>query len=429
MTATAGVADLLGGRYLSVGDADGAGPTMQRTSSLLRVLVCVLLLGALLAGPARAANPDSLAGAEHVVLIDLDADATLYAKDSDGRFTPASLTKLMTALVVFEEIRAGRVKPETEFTVSEDAWRRGGAPSRTSSMFAALGSKISVSDLLQGMIVQLANDAALILAEGIAGSEAAFVEKMNERAKAIGMTNSQFRSATGLPTPEPQYVTARDLATLARLIRSRFPEFLPLYAQPEFTWNRVRQLNRNPLFGAVAGVDGMGAGGTEDTGFGVVASVERGGRRMMLVLGGAENDRTRIDDSRKLIDWGYDAFQSRQLFAAGETIADASVFGGAAGSVGLVADRPVAFLAPKGDQNRITARIIYQGPLVAPVAAGVLAGVLKVWRGPTLTLEIPLRTGAAVERGGIVQRAMDGVTELARGAVHAVIEKVTAGRG
>jgi D-alanyl-D-alanine carboxypeptidase (penicillin-binding protein 5/6) len=252
---------------------------------------------------------------------------------------------------------------------------------------------------------------------------------MNERARAIGLTNSLFRSATGLPTPEPSYVTARDLGTLARTIRSRFPEFLPMYAQPEFTWNRVRQLNRNPLYGAVAGVDGMGAGGTEDTGFGVVASVVRDGRRLLLALGGAENDRTRIDDSRKLIDWGYDAFQSRQLFAPGETIGEASVFGGETGSVGLVADRPVAFLAPKGDQNRITARIIYQGPLLAPVAAGAPVGVLKVWRGPTLTLEVPLKTVAAVERGGIVRRAVDGVTELARTAVHAVIAKVTAGRG
>lgn len=405
---------------------------MLRASSLPGAVLGALLALALFAGAARAAsaaNPDSLAGAEHVVLVDLDADAVLYAKDPEGRFTPASLTKLMTALVVFEELRAGRIKPETEFTVSEDAWRRGGAPSRTATMFAALGSKISVSDLLQGLIVQLANDAALILAEGIAGSETAFVEKMNERARALGMTNSLFRSATGLPTPEPSYVTARDLGTLARTIRGRFPEFLPLYAQPEFTWNRVRQLNRNPLFGAVVGVDGMGAGGTEDTGFGAVASVDRGGRKMLLVLGGAENDRTRVDDSRKLIDWGYDAFQSRQLFAPGETIAEASVFGGVAGSVGLVADRPVAFLAPKGDQNRVTARIVYQGPLVAPVAAGVQVGTLKVWRGPTLTLEVPLRTVAAVERGGIVRRAMDGVTELARNAVHAVIAKVTAGRG
>jgi serine-type D-Ala-D-Ala carboxypeptidase (penicillin-binding protein 5/6) len=402
---------------------------MLRTSTLLYALGSVLLAAVLSAGPARAASPDTLAGAEHVVLVDIDADAVLYTKDPEGRFTPASLTKLMTALVVFDEIRAGRLAPETEFTVSEDAWRRGGAPSRTATMFAALGSKVSVSDLLQGLIVQLANDAALVLAEGIAGSEAAFVDKMNERAKAIGMTGSQFRSATGLPTPEPQYVTARDLATLARHLRTRFPEFMPLYAQPEFTWNRVRQLNRNPLFGAVAGIDGMGAGGTEDSGFGVVGSVVRDGRRLLLVLGGAENDRTRIDDSRKLIDWGYDAFQSRQLFAAGETIVDARVFGGTTGGVGLAADRVVAFLAPKGDTNRVTARIVYEGPLLAPVAAGTPAGVLKVWRGATLTLEVPLHTTAAVERGGIVRRAMDGVTELARDAVHAVIAKVTAGRG
>jgi D-alanyl-D-alanine carboxypeptidase (penicillin-binding protein 5/6) len=389
------------------------------------LLACgVFALAFMLLDRAQAAGPEELTGAEHVLLVDVDADSVLFAKQADGRFQPASLTKLMTAFVAFEEIRAGRLKRETRLLVTEDAWRRGGAPSRTSSMFAALGSEIAVSDLLQGLVVQSANDAAIILAEGIAGSEEAFATRMNERAKAIGMRGSLFRNATGLPTPEPQYVTARDLVLLARTIILRFPEFLPLYTQTEFTWNRIRQLNRNPILGAVAGADGFVAGGTEETGFGLVGSVTRNDRRLLLVLGVVENDRMRLDDARKVVDWAYEAFQSRILFAPGTHITSAKVFGGAVGSVPLVSDRPVALLAPKGDDSRVTMRVFYKGPLVAPVAEGAPAGVLKVWRGQTLTMEVPLRTAAAVERGGLTRRAMDGAAELVRSGVHALLAMI-----
>lgn len=394
----------------------GASP---KVFSRFAPFACLMI--ALMPAPARAA--DDMTAAAQVLLIDVDADSVLYAKSPDAVFAPASLTKLMTAVVVSDEIRAGRLAIDDKVLISEHAWRRGGAPSRTWSMFVAVKSEVSVGDLLKGLTIQSANDAAIALAERTAGSEAAFTTLMNDRAKRLGMTRTVFKSPTGLPEPG-QRTTARDMATLARTIITDYPELFPLYGEQSFKWGRIEQRNRNPLIFSVSGADGLGVAFVEGSGFSVVGSVERDGRHLVLVLAGEEKEKQREEDARKMIDWGFSAFEARQLFARGQEVAEARVFGGTRGSVPLVADRPISLLAPKGDSGPIVAKVVYDGPLHAPLARGAPAGTLKVWRGQTLTLQVPLRTAEPVGRGGLASRAYDGAAELVRSGINALIAKI-----
>lgn len=384
-----------------------------------RLAACLLLAFVLLPIAGRA---EDLTEANVVLLIDVDADAILLAKGADTFIQPASLTKLMTAVIVFDEIRAGRLRLDDTAHISEHAWRHGGAPSRTWAMFAAVNSDVPIADLLRGLVVQSGNDAAIAFAEKIAGGEQAFAKLMNKRAKEIGMTRTVFQNPTGLPEPG-QRTTGRDMAKLAQTIIEDYPEFFPMYGEQDFLWNRIRQRNRNRLVGDLAGVDGLGVGFSEDLGHNVVATINRDGRRLLLVLAGVKTERQRDEDVRKLFDWGYSAFEARPLFALGQTVANARVFGGTQGSVPLLADRAIAVLTPKGDNSAIVAKVVYSGPLHAPVAKGAPAGTLKVWRGSTLTMQVPLHTGEAVERGGLASRALDGAAELMRSGIAALFAK------
>ena len=349
--------------------------------------------------------------AQQAFMIDAETGTVLYAKDADTPFPPASLAKLMTMAVVFDAVRSGRLSPDTEFTVSENAWRTGGAPSRTSTMFAALNSSIRVEDLIQGVIVQAANDGCIILAEGVAGSEENFAKLMNERAAELGLKRSVFRNSTGLPA-EGQAVTARELVSLAAHLWREYPEFYRYYSQPDFTWNKIFQRNRNPLLALNVGADGLATGYTEASGYAIAGSAERDGRRVFVAMSGMASDRERAEEARRLIEWGMRAFDRMQIFAAGEVVGEAKTYGGEKSSVALRAAGPVAIFVPVANRDRLIARIVYDGPVVAPVEEGTPVGALKVWIGDTMSQETPLYAAESVGPGPLHRRALDAIEEL-----------------
>ena len=349
--------------------------------------------------------------APHAILIDAENGGVLFERDADKLIFPASLGKLMTAEYVFNEIKEGRIKLTDEYMVSENAWRKGGAPSHGSTMFAAIYSKVPVDDLIHGMIIQSANDACIVLAEGIAGNEAAFAEKLTERARAIGLTKSVFTNSNGLPDPGEQ-VTTRELGMLARHIIRTYPDFYQLFGQADYTWNKIRQQNRNPLLGAMAGADGLKTGFTKEAGYGLVGSAVQNGLRLIVVVNGVATAKERADEAKKLLEWGFRNFEQRVLFAEGQTIGAAKVFGGASSRVDLVADGVVRVMLPKTGADKLIARIVYNGPVPAPVTEGTRIGNLKVWRNDNLILTMPLKATENVGKGNMSQRAFDAVTEM-----------------
>lgn len=366
-------------------------------------------LALILAGlPASAQNFETRA--RNAILIDYDTQTVLFEKDADARIPPASLTKLMTSAVIFEALKAGRLSMDDTFVVSENAWRNGGANSGGSTMFAKLHSEIKVSDLVQGIVVQSGNDACIVMAEGMAGTEATFANVMNEEARKIGLTGSHFANSTGLPNPD-EYMTARDLAKLASYIIRTFPEYYKIYGEPEFTWNKIRQRNRNPLLAMNIGADGLKTGFTDEAGYNLVGSAVQNGQRLIVVVNGAKSDKERAEEARKLLEWGFRAFEKVNLFADGQVIGNARVFGGAEGSVGVVSKGPVDFFMPRGSSDQIKGEIVYQGPVLAPVEAGQPIGVVRITAG-ALTKESPVFAAADVGPGSMSQRALDGVREL-----------------
>jgi D-alanyl-D-alanine carboxypeptidase (penicillin-binding protein 5/6) len=349
--------------------------------------------------------------APHAILIDAENGSVLFERDADRLIFPASLAKLMTAEYVFHEIKEGRVKLTDEFMVSENAWRKGGAPSHGSTMFAAIYSRVPVDDLLHGMLIQSANDACIVLAEGLAGNETAFGAKLTERARAIGLEKSVFTNSNGLPDPGEQ-VTTRELAVLARHIIRTYPDFYPIFSQPDFTWNKIRQQNRNPLLGMVTGADGLKTGFTKEAGYGLVGSAVQNGLRLIVVVNGVSNAKERADEAKKLLEWGFRTFEQRVLFAEGQAVGTAKVYGGANGRVSLVANGDVRVMLPKAGADKLIARIVYNGPVPAPVSEGTPIGNLKVWRNDSLILTMPLKAAESVGKGNMSQRAFDAVTEM-----------------
>lgn len=373
----------------------------------------VVLAACLWPGSADTAGLETKAG--QAFMIEAGSGTILLAKDADAPVQPASLAKLMTAEVVFDALATGKARLDDTYRISEHAWRTGGAPSRTPTMFAALKSEVRLEDLLKGVIVHTANDGAIAIAEGMAGSEAAFAELMNARARAIGLKASKFRNPTGAAA-EGQVVTMRELALLAAHLRDTYREHYKLYALPEFSWNKITQRNKNPLLGAVPGVDGLVSGGTAETGgFSFVGSAQRGDQRLYLALGGLPTDRERVAEARRLIEWGMSAFDRAPLFAKDAVVGQARVYGGASPTVPLKATGAVAILLPVEGKERLSARIVYHGPVTAPVKAGTPIGSLKVWVGDTLSQETPLFAAEDVVTGSVAQRAADALGELAFG--------------
>jgi len=361
--------------------------------------------------------------APHAILIDAENGGVLYQRDPDKLVFPASLAKLMTAEYVFHQLKEGKIKPTDEYTVSEYAWRTGGAPSHSSTMYAAIHSKVPVADLLRGMIVQSGNDACIVLAEGLAGSESAFAEKLTERAREIGLEKSVFANSNGLPNPDT-HVTTRELAMLAQHIILEYPDLYTIFGEREYTWNKIRQFNRNPLLTMSIGADGLKTGFTQEAGYGLVGSAVQNGLRLIVVVNGAKNAKERGDDAKKLLEWGFRSFEQRVLFAAGTTVGSAKVYGGANSKVGLIADRQVRVMMPKAGSDRLIARIVYTGPVPAPVKKGQEIGAIKVWRGDSLILTQPLQATDDVGKGTLTQRAFDAVTEMVIALFRAGAERI-----
>ena len=349
--------------------------------------------------------------APHAILVDAANGGVLYERDPDKLIFPASLAKLMTAEYVFHELKEGRIKLTDEYPVSENAWRKGGAPSHGSTMFAALHSKISVDDLLHGMIIQSANDACIVLAEGLAGTENEFAEKLTQRAREIGLAKSVFTNSNGLPDPN-EFVTTRELAMLARHVIVDYPEYYTIFGQADFTWNKIRQPNRNPLLGLVSGADGLKTGFTKEAGYGLVGSAVQDGVRLIVVVNGEKSAKERADEGKKLLEWGFRNFEDRNLFSARQIVGYAKVYGGASGSVPVQVPSLVKLMVPKAGGEKLIARIAYQGPVPAPIEQGQAIGLLKVWRDDKLVLQVPLKAAESMAKGNMPQRAMDAVTEM-----------------
>jgi D-alanyl-D-alanine carboxypeptidase (penicillin-binding protein 5/6) len=373
------------------------------------------------AGPGRAASPQTLA--PHAMLIEAETGSVLFEKQADALVAPASLAKLMTLDVVFDELKLGNIKLTDAFVISEHAWRKGGAMSHGSTMYAVLHSKVKVEDLLRGVIIQSGNDACIALAEGIAGNETAFIRLMNDHARELGLTKSYFTNVDGLPDPRMR-VTARELAMIARHIVLTYPEYYHWFGEREFTWNKIRQYNRNPLLAMDFGADGMKTGFTNEAGYNLVGSAVQNGIRLIAVVTGLKNPKDRADEGRKLLEWGFKNFDSRLLFAEGETVAEAKVYGGAQGHVPVVAYGPVKLMVPRAGGERITAKMVYTGPVKAPVREGQPIGQLQVRRGDARVLEVPVHAAEDVALGSTSQRAFDAVAELVIGLFRSAAKRL-----
>jgi len=349
--------------------------------------------------------------AKQVYMIEAETGTVLFARAEDDVVPATSLAKLMTMATVFKALADGKTTLDTQYPVSEHAWRTGGAPSRTATMFAALKSSPRVEDLIRGVAVQYANDACIVLAEGIAGSETAFAARMTEEARALGLRKSTFVNATGLPDPG-NVVTMREMVELARHVETTYPDRMGYYLEPEFEWNRIKQRNRNPLLALSLGVTGFVTGFSQEGGYSIVAAVERDGKHLLLAMGGMESDKVRIEETRRIIEWALSSFERRTLFKKGETIADASVYGGDASEVPLVAGEKVDVFLPKDNSQRLTARVVYTWPVRAPVAPGEAVGTLKIWNDKQLLREVPVHTAGSVGVGTLRSRALDALIEL-----------------
>jgi D-alanyl-D-alanine carboxypeptidase (penicillin-binding protein 5/6) len=357
------------------------------------------------------------------VLLDPESDSLLFEKNGDQLVAPASLAKLMTLEYVFNEIKQGRLKLDDTFKISENAWRKGGAPSHGSTMFAAIHSEVKLDDLIHGIIVDSANDACIAIAEGLAGNETAFGALLTKRAREIGLEKSTFTNAEGFPDPNLR-VTAREMAELARHIIQTYPDFFPYFAEREFTWNNIRQQNRNPLLAMGIGADGMKTGETAEAGFNLVGTAAQDNFRLIVVVTGAKSDKERGDEAKKMLEMGFHGFEARVLFAEGQNIGGAKVFGGDRSYVPLLAPGIVKVMMPRNSNERLLARIVYTGPVPAPITKGQPIGKLMVWRGDNLALEVPLTAAEDVGTGTMSQRAMDGATELMIGLFKAGVNKL-----
>ncbi len=346
--------------------------------------------------------------ARYALIVDFNTGATLLDKDADAPMTPSSMTKLMTAYIVYGMLKSGRLKLDQTLPVSERAWRMGG-----SKMFVQIGSQVKVEDLIRGMIVQSGNDACIVLAEGISGSEEQFVELMNQKAKELGLTQSHFRNSTGWPDPDHR-MSARDIATLARRIIQDFPEYYKYDSEKSFRYNNIEQGNRNPLVQKGL-ADGLKTGHTEDGGYGLVASTERGGRRVILVLNGLPTMRSRGEESERLLEWAFREFEDVTLFTAGDTVESVPVWLGAAPTVPLVGGRDLIVTMPRNWRSKAKITVAYEAPIRAPVLRGTELGHLAVAGDGVPAMQVPLLAGADVPRLGLPGRAIAVLTHYVVG--------------
>ncbi|HEY0836472.1 MAG TPA: D-alanyl-D-alanine carboxypeptidase family protein [Azospirillum sp.] len=380
--------------------------------SAVRIRLAAVLAVALAAVggvlPARAATIETIA--RQAILIDMTTNTVLFEKNSDQRMPPSSMSKIMTMYMVFEALKSGRLSLEHTLPVSERAWRMQG-----SKMFVELHNMIKIDDLIKGVIVQSGNDACIVLAEGIAGSEPAFAELMNKKAKEIGLTASNLTNATGWPDPN-HYMTARDLSILAERLIKDFPEYYHYYAIRDFQYHGIKQGNRNPLLYRGIGADGMKTGHTDAAGYGLTASAEREGRRLILVVNGLPSMQARADESARLIEWGFREFNTYALFKAGETIEQVPVWLGMQETVPVTVPADLKVTMGRADRPNMKVTLVSNAPVQAPIRKGDPVGKLVISAPGAPAKEVPVLAAADVERLGFFGRAFAAAKYIVLGA-------------
>jgi len=382
----------------------------------VRFAVAALIINFIIGwGGLEAAAAGFKTAAQNAILIDAKSGAVLFEKDADKRISPASMSKLMTLAVVFKAVKAGQLQMKDEFVMSVHAWRTGGAPSGTSAMMVPVNKRVTLNQLLQGIVVQSGNDAAIAVAEGLAGSEEAFANVMNAEAKRIGLQNSTFANPTGLEHPD-HLMTVRDLATLGAHLIAEYPELYKLFAQKEFRYRRHLFRNRNRLLFMKLGVDGLKTGYISKAGHGVVASAVRDGRRLIAVVAGLKTKNERWTAARRMLNWGFRGFNSVKLFGAGEIVGQARVWGGERMFVSLSGKGNVKVLLPRFPVNqKLRAIVVYKGPLKPPIKQGDQIASLRVTNSSGVRNEVPLYATEDVKPAGTWWKGLDSLLHLGFG--------------
>lgn len=382
-----------------------------RFSLLPMVQILSLVLAAvILTTPARAIESP----ASFISLMDFETGEIIYEKNGNELMAPASMSKLMTMVMLFDAIKDGRVTLEDEFVISENAWRKGGAASGSSTMFAELNSRVPVRDLIYGVIVQSGNDACIAIAEALEGSEAEFAEKMTERAREIGLAQSTFQNATGWPD-EGHLMTANELAILARYLIETYPEFYEIYAVKDFEWNGIKQSNRNPLIYMNMGADGLKTGHTSVSGYGLTASAIRNGRRLILVVNGLNSEKARANETQRLMDWAFREFKKYDLLKAGQELEAAPVWQGSSRTVPLVIPNELSLTMSREARKGLEMKVRYDSPVSAPIEAGQVVAKLVVSAPGIPTRTYDLQAGNSVEELGLFGKAMSALAALISG--------------
>lgn len=376
----------------------------------MKKIFLLSLIGCLLALPLKAFETS----ARNAILVDFDTGAYLYAKNHEDQMPPASMSKLMTVYLIFDRLKSGLLSLDDEFTVSENAWRKGGAASGGSTMFLKIGESVRVDDLLKGIIVQSGNDACIVAAENIAGSEEDFAVLMNETAKKLGLKNSIFANSTGLPD-ENQLMSAEDLALLARALIKDFGEYYHIFKQKEFTHNGIKQGNRNPLLYSMSGADGLKTGHTEEAGFCLTGSAVRGGRRLIEVVAGLKSNKERSEESERLMSYGFREFKNVKIFEKGQVVGKIKVWYGKEPTVDMVVLGDIFQTLKKNELKNYTFKLVYDEPIMAPVKKGDVVGKVEM-KMPSGTVEkISLVAGSDVAKKGLFERLIANIKYYLKG--------------
>jgi len=376
----------------------------------LRALVLAVCMVAGLALPTEAIETP----ASSAVVIEVTTGKILLDKNADVPMAPASMSKLMTLYLLFERLKDGSLSLDDTFRISENAWRKGGAKSGSSTMFLPPRKRVRIEDLIRGIIVQSGNDACIVVAEGLSGSEEAFAAEMNERGREIGLLNSTFRNSTGWPHPEHR-MTPRDLATLSAALIEKFPEFYHYFKEAEFTYGGIRQMNRNPLLYKEMGVDGLKTGFTTESGYGLAASALRGERRVILVVNGLGTKRARSREPERLMEWAFREFNNYALFKAGEQLEEAPVWLGTSNRVPLLIKEDVVLTFPRKHRRKMRVKLVYDGPIPAPIERGTEVGKVVISIPGQTDLSVPVLTGADVEQLGLFGRLWSAMSTILLG--------------
>lgn len=353
--------------------------------------------------------------ARNVILMDYDTGQYLYTKEIDKKIAPASMSKLMTIYLIFEKLKDGTLSLDDTFTVSENAWRKGGAASGGSTMFLAIGDKVRVEDLIKGIIIQSGNDACIVAAENLAGSEEDFAVEMNKKARDLGLNNSTFANATGLPHPDHR-MSVEDLAKLARLIIKEFPQYYHLFSQKEFVYHNIRQGNRNPLLYSMPYADGMKTGHTEEAGYCLTASAKKDNRRLIGVMTGLNSNKERSEEADKIMSWGFREFDNYTIVKKGTKVAEMPVWFGTEDKVDMLVDQDVVRTLKKNKSDKIKLTAIYDKPVKAPVVKGQQLGVIKAEIPESGMVEIPLVAANDVNKVGFWGQISRNIKYLLLGA-------------